>query len=920
MVESLLIYGVTTLASTGARRLLGLEKDGVPSRLVEHAFGEAVAEGAKRLRQQFTALKPERNHDLMEALQRAYLQTQLHLVLPWAERQGVEPRTVLKAAKVPDWAMHAWENLAGKPLGLGAAAAQENARKLVDRVLQGLRAPEPLEVPPGQLTAAFDHIDQVLGAKTWDTDVAALLTRSLEQDIALGWSGPLPEELAERIRENAFPYFQSCLFFFLKSKPEVKAVVDAALGVTILDEVRAGFAEVLKRLPAVAPAPALALVNVPDLTRPIVGRDDQAKFLLEYLETHRIAAIVAPPMFGKSAVVRRLLREVTDGVRIKREGLAGIVYLDGPLTLGRVFRETGRLTGQSEDWSQRADSPGGVADKLRDYWSYLQAFGPVWLILDSFEENLRGPQDPTVAEAVEPWLASFLKRQSPHRLILASRVAPRAKGVHPLAEIRNALDSGLKEAASLELWNDVLAGACDGEDASDAVLLELSRRLRHMPAAIRAAGEYVLALAPALTPRGLLERPAFFADFDKGDRERGFQSVIRQLAAALDADSRRLLALMAFLPEPVPEEACRTVLDEVPLAQTLARLAGSVMLASMERDVFGTHWYRLHAVVRQVLDTDASGLAAESGWVGYCIEEGSRAQRDKRFVLAGSLQDCARAFAEKLGLREDVATALVNKGNALANLKRLEEALACYDRAIEIREELVRAGRPDLSKGDLREDMASALMNKGVALGGLRRFDEELTCYDRAIEISEELVRAGRSDLAEDVATALMNRGVALGSLRRFDEELTCYDRAIEIREELVRAGRSDLRENVATALMNKGVALWSLERLEEALACYDGAIEIREELVRAGRSDLRENVATALENKHVLIEQQGDLTQALDLIGRAVAIRRQLHKEGYRHQASEFRRSLEWMAETLDSLGRAEEAAALRAEARDVK
>jgi hypothetical protein len=84
----------------------------------------------------------------MEALQRAYLQTQLQLVLPWAESQGVEPRAVLKAAKVPDWAMHAWENFAIKPLGLGAAAAQENVRKLVDRILQGLRAPEPPELPP----------------------------------------------------------------------------------------------------------------------------------------------------------------------------------------------------------------------------------------------------------------------------------------------------------------------------------------------------------------------------------------------------------------------------------------------------------------------------------------------------------------------------------------------------------------------------------------------------------------------------------------------------------------------------------------------------------------------------------------------------------------------------------------------------
>jgi hypothetical protein len=66
--------------------------------------------------------------------------------------------------------------------------------------------------------------------------------------------------------------------------------------------------------------------------------------------------------------------------------------------------------------------------------------------------------------------------------------------------------------------------------------------------------------------------------------------------------------------------------------------------------------------------------------------------------------------------------------------------------------------------------------------------------------------------------------------------------------------------------------------------------------------------------------DRSRDFTQALDLIGRAVAIRRQLNKEGYWHQAAEFQKSLEWMAQTLNGLGRAEEAAAFRAEARDVK
>ena len=103
----------------------------------------------------------------------------------------------------------------------------------------------------------------------------------------------------------------------------MKAVVDAALGVRILDEVRSGFGEMragfremregFAKLSGAAAARPMALVNVPDLSGSIVGRDREAQVLLEYLDRHRAAAIVAPPFFGKSAILRRMLREVTDG-------------------------------------------------------------------------------------------------------------------------------------------------------------------------------------------------------------------------------------------------------------------------------------------------------------------------------------------------------------------------------------------------------------------------------------------------------------------------------------------------------------------------------------------------------------------------------------------------------------------------------
>ena len=71
----------------------------------------------------------------------------------------------------------------------------------------------------------------------------------------------------------------------------------------------------------------------------------------------------------------------------------------------------------------------------------------------------------------------------------------------------------------------------------------------------------------------------------------------------------------------------------------------------------------------------------------------------------------------------------------------------------------------------LRGEWATALVNiKGVALDSQKQFEEAVKCHDQAIEIREELVQGGREDLREDVATALVNKGVALNSQKQFGE------------------------------------------------------------------------------------------------------------------------------------------------------
>ena len=123
----------------------------------------------------------------------------------------------------------------------------------------------------------------------------------------------------------------------------------------------------------------------------------------------------------------------------------------------------------------------------------------------------------------------------------------------------------------------------------------------------------------------------------------------------------------------------------------------------------------------------------------------------------------------------------------LHDLKRLEEAMACCDKAIE-----------------LKSDYAEAFSNRGNVLHELKRLEEALASCDKAIEF--------KSIFAE----AYSNRGNILQDLKRVEESLASYDKAIEF--------KSDFAE----AYYNRSKVLLELKRLEESRASYDRAIEFK--------------------------------------------------------------------------------------------
>ena len=167
--------------------------------------------------------------------------------------------------------------------------------------------------------------------------------------------------------------------------------------------------------------------------------------------------------------------------------------------------------------------------------------------------------------------------------------------------------------------------------------------------------------------------------------------------------------------------------------------------------------------------------------------------------------------------KPDYADAFNNRGVVLAELERLDEALASYDRAIA-----------------LKPGYADAFNNKGNALRELRRLDEALTSYDQAIA------------LEPNHADAFNNRGSTLTELKRFDEALASCDKAIA------------LRPGYAIAFNNRGNALRELKRLDEALASYDKALA------------LEPDYALAFYNRGKALQDRGNRAEAAQHYERA--------------------------------------------------
>jgi tetratricopeptide (TPR) repeat protein len=196
-------------------------------------------------------------------------------------------------------------------------------------------------------------------------------------------------------------------------------------------------------------------------------------------------------------------------------------------------------------------------------------------------------------------------------------------------------------------------------------------------------------------------------------------------------------------------------------------------------------------------------------------------------LASQSYEEAVASFDKAIELKPDDDAAWYNRGFALDELNRYEEAITSFDKAIEF-----------------KPDDQNAWVSRGIALRNLNRYEEAIASYDKAIKFKS------------NDHQAWYNRGIALDELNRYEEAIASFEKVIEFKPDCHQAwnGRGlaliklDRNEEAITffniaiefnleycnAWCCRGLALLNLNRYEEAIASFDKAIKLQPDLNEA--------------------------------------------------------------------------------------
>jgi superkiller protein 3 len=200
---------------------------------------------------------------------------------------------------------------------------------------------------------------------------------------------------------------------------------------------------------------------------------------------------------------------------------------------------------------------------------------------------------------------------------------------------------------------------------------------------------------------------------------------------------------------------------------------------------------------------------------------------------------------------EDLFIEYMNQGLAYDGKGNFDEAIKCYEKAIEIKKNNHKAfnnmGLSYFKKGNhdkaiecyekalkIKEDSIETFNNMGIAYNGKGNYDKAMECYEKAVEIKN------------DFPDAFYNMGITYSRKGNYDKAIECFEKAVEIRKDFHQASgnsgflyfkmgnlekakhfclRSIESGNKNTAYMNMGHIYFVEGKIDDAYRSYKTSI-----------------------------------------------------------------------------------------------
>ena len=391
-------------------------------------------------------------------------------------------------------------------------------------------------------------------------------------------------------------------------------------------------------------------------------------------------------------------------------------------------------------------------------------------------------------------------------------------------------------------------------------------------------------LASALEGDGLDEAVAALRTFALLDRE----TIADERDASITTDTIRLHRLVRMVAAARRESEAR---------EEVRRSLIEAMAAVYPSGVFNDPqtWPRARRL-------DALALALVGGEAA--LPDGTKVRASLINLLAsfrhGALAAYGQArllFERALAVREKefgpedpaTATILSNLALLLTDQGDFAEARPLHDRALAIREKVLGPEHPDTATG--LNNLAALLYAQGDFAGAR-------PLYERALAIKEKALGPEHPD----TATSLNNLAILLRKQGDLARARPLFERALAIREKALGPEHPDK----ATSLNNLASLHQDLGDLAGARPLYERALAIKEKVLGPEHP----NTNTARGNIAGLLLDSGNPSEALTFCETALAAHENVL--GQDHPWTKVSATI--TADALDALGRADEAAALRA------